>query len=768
MNADRMRQLRPEGTNRDAFMPTIDMGDVLRGLFDKLRRRWTILAGFLTTFIALAVIYVLTSTPLYTATGSILIDPRVGQSPEGAAQMMPGLLMSDALTVDSELRVLTSREVTSSAVRELGITPPEDPEPSLTQRLNAFLGLDTSDEEPLFTLSEEEQAELRMESLRTGFMRDMRVQRAGDTFVIDVAYTSPDRGFAPQAVNTLIREYLRLSGAQQTAMIERNQLWLADRIDELRVEVEDSETAIAEFRRINELLAPEGQLLPIEVALNAAVEELVRLRGAAVAVDVQVEQLTEQIEGGDIEAVQIPLEERSQALNDFETRFAELEQEEQELLLSWAETAPVVINVRQQKAQTQDLIIDELRQIRDRLRASGEGLQRQVAAIEVIIDELRTEYGADIRKTVELRSLEREAEAKRELYERLLQEFNSASQLLTFDGTSARVIAWAVTPDRKSAPQSRQIVVLAAFAALVLAVSTIFLIEALDTGFRKQGEIGQDLGLPFLGVVPSFGSEKEGAGLLGGLLPGAPARRRGRWRKLSKAARWLDFAAISPTSHTADTMRMIHAQLSMKRHDLSQEEGGVVVGFTSSTHDEGKTTTAANFASFLARRHERVVLVDMDLIRLELSRLMAPVLPETNNLSAFIEDPQDAISRMEPIPEFPGLAVIGNLDGRLPRSATPRNAELLQEALSSLRQHFDYIVVDLPPAQGTADTQLLATLCDCLIYAIRWGRTPREQVIASLRQRGLDRKRIFGALYTQAPLGRYRTYNRHEVNEYYA
>ena len=761
--------MRLEPTDRDTLVPAVAIGDVLRDAYDKLRRRWRILAGFLVAAILLALAYVLTATPLYTANGAILLDPRVGQSPDATSQMMPGLLLSDALTVDSELRVLTSREVTSSTIRALGITPEEPGEPSLRQRLTALLGIDPSDDGDAPALTEEERLARRDEALRRGFMQGMDVERAGESFVIDIAYTAADPAFAARAVNTLVREYLRLTSREQTAGVERNRLWLEGRIEELRTGVETSETAIADYRRSNDLLTPEGQLLPTEIALNAAIQELIALRGQVVAVTVQAGQLSEQLETGDIDAVRLPVEDRTDALTGFQARYAELQQQEKELLLVWDESATLVRNVRRQQAQIRELILGEYRQALDQFSTTREILDRQIAATEAVIADLREEYGDDTQKTVELRSLEREAEAKRELYERLLEEYNSASQLLTFDANSARVIAWAVPPDAKSAPQSKQVVLLAVFAGLVLAIGTIFLIEALDGGLRTQAAILGDLGLRFLGVVPDFSSEKEARGPLWGLLPARQPKRQGDWGNLPRAARWLDFAATHPTSHATDTMRMLHAQLSMKHAEIAPEEGGgIVIGITSSVHGEGKTMTAANFAGFLAKRQERTALVDLDLIACGLSRLVGPVLPEANNLSRFLGDTEGAISRMEEVEELPGLALIGNADGSGPASVTPRNAEILGDMLRELRRHFDYVIVDLPPAQGTADTQLLATLCDRLIYAIRWGVTPRDQVASSLRLRGLDRSRIFGVLYTQAPIEQYRSYNRHDVNEYYA
>ncbi|MGH1421202.1 MAG: GumC family protein [Hyphomonas sp.] len=731
-------------------------------MVQKLRRRWLTLVFFLLGSVGLAVFYVLNATPIYTANGAILIDPRVGQNPEGNGQLMPGLLLSDALTVDSELRVLVSREVTTNALRTLGLDSDAELPPSLRQKIFGLFGIGTTAVETP-TLSDEFRAERRLETQRKKFVQSLKVQRAGDSFVIDLSYSSANLEFAPKAVNTLMQEYLLQSGKQNLKMIERNQQWLSDRIEELRDGVRSAEGAVATYRRTNNLLTPEGALLPTEVALNAAIGELVRLRGQALTVNVQVEQLAEQIAANDVESVQIPLEERTKALADFEARFAELQQQEQELLLIWDETAPAVRGVRQQKDQTRALILGEYHQVLARLSAQAQAMNREVQATENVIDELRNQYGDDTEKTLELRNLEREANAKRELYERLLEEFNSTSQLLTFDATSARVIAWAVAPDSKSSPKSKQVVMLAAVGGVLLAVTMIFFLEAFDQSFRSHTDVVRKLGIPFLGVIPAFDSDKRAAHPSGG-----KRKPRGqRWKKLSKAAQKLDFASVWPASVSAENMRSIHVKLALQKGQFAEPAQGLVLGLTSSVRDEGKTTTAFNLATYLASQNEKVVLVDLDLISHEMSRLVASVLPKKNRLASFLQNPDMSLANLAPIPEFPGLTLIGNLGLGSIQPPSPRGMDDLDALVKHLQQHFDYVIVDLPPIQGAADTQMLAKLCDRLIYVIKWGATPQDQVIASLKKSGLRSEDFFGALYTRANLLKYRSYNRHEIADYY-
>ncbi|MEL6120985.1 MAG: polysaccharide biosynthesis tyrosine autokinase [Pseudomonadota bacterium] len=771
MNAPRFSLVTPEASDRDTFLPPLEMGETLREAWLKLLRNRRLFALFFVLSLVGSVYYVLTAEAQYTANGSLLIDPREGEALDNRPQSISAIGSLDELTVDSELRVLTSREVTSQTMLALDVANRfgqggrERAAPSLRQRLQRMFGIDAATSQAM-ALPDDLKVARRLEAERRSFVKGLSAERAGDSYVIDITYTSPDLAFSAEAVNTLMQEYLRASGQRQRQDVERTRDWLSERIEALQISVRDAETAVATFRSEHELVALPDKLLPSEVALNAAVEELIRLRGDVLVVDVQVQQLTEQIAQGEIEAVQVPLEERSNALNEFQTRFAELLREETELLLNWSEDSSVVVGLRQQQDQMRSLILNEYRQVRDRLAARRDALARQLSAIETVIEDMRGDYSDNIQRSVELLNLEREANAKRQLYEQLLEEFNSSSQLLTFEGTSARVIAWAVPPDKKSAPQSRQIVVLAVFGAMVLAMGVVIVREAFDGSFRTQDDVSHDLGLNYLGLVPNFASEFQADGLIRPwtLRFGSVASHTSK--NLSRAGQRLGFAIREPSSVSAETMRAMHVQLKLQREKSASVAKGNIIGFTSTTQGEGKTTVAFNFASFLAQQNERVVIVDLDVANWQMSRLIDPLLPESNDLSKLIDLEPDSVARIEPIPEFPNLAVIANPKNTERPVTMMQDQAHLDALLARLRDHFDVIVLDLPPVQGVADTRLLAKLCHRLIYTVRWGVTQRSHVKWVFQNRLLPTSRIMGVVFSRANIRKYRLFNQNEIMDY--
>ncbi len=760
--------MRLEVTERDRFLPEVTLGDVIRDIWQKIRRRWHLLAFAVFVTAIASIYYVATATPQYTANGSILIDPRYGQNPDQTSQLMPGLLMSDALTVDSELRVMASREMTKRVIQKLELSHAPAGDPSLVQRLKALLTGGSADSDAAnantapSNLSEAAAEARRTEVLRKQFVRGLKIRRSGESFVIDIAYTAPDIEFSAQAVNTIIEEYLSLSREEHVNKVERNRGWLSARIGELRQEVRSAESAVANFRQTNNLLVPEGSPLPSEVAMTSAITQLVDLRSEALALDVHIQQLEEGVRSGNPELVQVDPEDRTGTLDQLNESYDALQQQVLEALVNRSESSPVVQNLRNQMSQVQDLIIAEYGQILERLRSQSAALGRQVQATETLIAELEAELGVDAQKSVELRSLELEAAASRDQYEHLLAQYNSASQLVSFDATSARVIAWAVPPDTKSSPKSKQTVILAVFAGIVLAIALIVLLEALDDTFRLHSDISRDLGLSFLGISPVFGSDKKSRFRPSGWKP--LSLRGGPWAKLGKSGQWLDFAASNPVSIFAETMRSIHVNMTMGRDQRGNDGRGYVVGITSSVKEEGKTSTSINFATFLASQGKKTVLVDLDIIARGTSRALKATLSTQNGLRTLLEDPATVTPMLEPVADTPNLTVVGNFEDLA--NVGPQHSYAIAHALLTLSQEFDYVVVDLPPVHGVAETQFLGKICDGLVYVIRWGHTRRPQVLSALKQLEGARGKFIGAIFSQVRVKSYENHNGHDTYTY--
>ncbi|MCR9127548.1 MAG: AAA family ATPase [Rhodobacteraceae bacterium] len=745
---------------RDDPFPNLDLGASLVGGYRVLQRRFRLIALCMMIGAALAVAYALLADPRYTASASIIIDPRIDGSPNGPDT--PSLIMTvDALIVDSEVKVLRSREVTGRAAAAMGLyESAELREPGIvsrmTTRLRQLLGSSGS-------INPETSDQIRREQIRRGFVEALKIQRSEDTFVIDVFYTSKDREFAAEAVNAVVRAYLSASFDRRNSDLDRLNAWLGDRLTGLEAELVAAESEIARFRKNNQLFELRDGRLTSELELTSATETLINTRNAIVALGVKIEQLTQQIELGDVRSVSLAPEDRTVALTAFEARYTELLQDEMTSALSRGADSTVVRELRVYQDQTRGLIMEELRQIRSRMLAQRETLQRRVSEIESAIETLRADANADAENMIDLRRIERQAEAKRRLYEQFLASFNTSSAMSSFDGSPARVIAWAVPPDRKSEPKSTMLVVVSTFGALVLGVSAAFLRETLDHSVRTPDDLRSATGLNFLGAVPLIRNEMQRMRELG--MQPTTSRQSGSWQKLGRKQMILRFAADNPRSIMAETLRSLQIQLEWRKQATdaapqpakAPDQRGKVVGFVSTVSGEGKTTLATNMATLLAQNSARTILVDLDLLKTDLSRQISAIVPATNTLSNLVMD--GSASAFQPLPELEGLTVVVN-DGSVDLNpAVGEDANELAEMLERLRDEYEWIIVDLPPLLGVAETVVLATLCDRVAFVAQWGVTQKSELKIAVRHLQNLGDRVVGTIFSKIEINSYLKYN---------
>jgi capsular exopolysaccharide synthesis family protein len=162
---------------------------------------------------------------------------------------------------------------------------------------------------------------------------------------------------------------------------------------------------------------------------------------------------------------------------------------------------------------------------------------------------------------------------------------------------------------------------------------------------------------------------------------------------------------------------------------LSQaEHPPQVILVTSALPREGKTTAAANLAVTLAQLGDRTLLVDADLRKPGIGRMLNLGSGRYAGLSSYLA----GVSSLELVtiqhPSIPNLSAIPT--GPLP----PNPADLLSshklaEAIAELRTKFKFIVFDSPPIMAATDAVILSVQADGVLLVVRSGETPKEAFV---------------------------------------
>lgn len=729
---DDAKSWRREENPRDE-VPEVNLAATLRSLRGGLSRQWRLIAGLTGGLALLALVYILLATPQYTARAALVVDPRIANSLNEPSS--PTLLLSDALVVDSELKVLSSREVTTEAASQLGLfdAAPEDEAGGPISALKDLVksALPARGDAPV--LDDAEAESRRREMIRRSMMEGFDITRDGATYVIDIAYSSPDPVFAMNAVNTLIDAYFKVSADASLSDTRRISTWLDQRVDVLAGEVQEADRAVAVYRRDNTLFTMRDDILPSEAELSSATDRLITLRSDLIEIQTRQDKIKDIVDNGTVGSLldsTLGGDVASPALRDFQTRYAGLVSEERELASRWGENSDIVRRNRQDQTQLRDLMLEEAAQIGERMTTQQEAIRRELAATEAQVEELRTRASADAEKSIRLAELERDAEAKRSQYGSMLQEMIQAVQRETFQRAPARVIARAVPPDEVSAPKATRLMVLTIFAGLVLGSGLAFLREVTDDRLRRPDDLRDGLGLRAFGMVPGVIASN---------------------RRLRNPSALL----APPPASQAEARRSLRALIA-QMHRQKSDQGALVTGFTSPARAAGRAGLAGWLAGSMAEAGDRVMVIDLDmngpgLISHLPDRVVLPLLDEGMDVGAELRRLADAARPGQPI--VVGLAPGSDL-------LTQGQQRALSALLAALRPHLDQILLILPPLSDRAEAEIGASLVDCAFLVLRWGETSRTAAADALAGSASLPPRLLGAVFTADTARGFERYNR--------
>jgi len=225
-----------------------------------------------------------------------------------------------------------------------------------------------------------------------------------------------------------------------------------------------------------------------------------------------------------------------------------------------------------------------------------------------------------------------------------------------------------------------------------------------------------------------------------------------------------------PLSPYAEAIRSIKMAVDLTKARISKKvrKPKKVLGITSSSPGEGKSTTAASLAQLISHSGKRVILVDCDLRAPRLTRVLAPD-AKAGLLEVLSGDAalHDVIwtDQSKKLSFLPAVAT-----ARIPHTAEIIGAEEMHVLFDRLRGAYDYVIVDLTPLVPIIDVRASEALVDYYVFVIEWGRTKIDLVQRSLKEAPGIYNKIIGAVLNKVDntdLKRYEGYGGYDHDQYY-
>ncbi|MEM7068642.1 MAG: GumC family protein [Pseudomonadota bacterium] len=432
-----------------------NVGDEIRELILLLFRKLPIVFGTAFTVMALILIYIWVTTPLFSSTVQLLIDPRQRQTvenevtPTGLGTSATG---ADNWLMESQVEIINSSQVIDKLIDAESLTT--DPEfggtgsgsdSILSFAKNAVKTIVYGPQSSHWNERSPYDKVLRKLSKR------MNVERLRNTYVISVTFRSKDPQKAARLANTAADIYINTTINAVSASTLEAANSLGSKLQQLRAAASSSAQAVEEYRQENGLIDTNSTLL-IEQRLSELNSELSNARAAtnsALARKNQVEaalQSGAELTGGSSQIAE------STVLNSLQTQLAELNSAEAELALVYLPQHPRLVGIAGRKEALNASIQREYRRVLKRLDADFQTEKQRADALEQELQRLEQEMAASNSSTVKLRELELEANASRTIYESFLRRSKEAQEQVDIPRGTTRIISVARPASKPSDP----------------------------------------------------------------------------------------------------------------------------------------------------------------------------------------------------------------------------------------------------------------------------------------------------------------------------
>lgn len=173
---------------------------------------------------------------------------------------------------------------------------------------------------------------------------------------------------------------------------------------------------------------------------------------------------------------------------------------------------------------------------------------------------------------------------------------------------------------------------------------------------------------------------------------------------------------------------------------LAGVDGCKVIAVSSSSQREGKSTTAANLALSFTQAGKRVILIDCDLRKPKIARLLS-MSAEDGLVNALM----DASKLEESIVPYEDTKMDVLLCGTIPPNPSELlGSERMKQLLALLRGQYDYIVLDTPPINVVTDAVVLRSVVDGYLFVVRANQSERGEILHALDQLDYAQAKVLG------------------------
>ncbi len=553
---------------------------------------------------------------------------------------------------------------------------------------------------------------LKEKTIEEVFLSNLSISPVLESRLVKISYENSDPVLASRIANSLAQNFIESNMEKKRGANSYTRDYLESSVKKAKQKLEDSELLLDDYASTNNIIKfDESQSVKLRTLQK--LEEMSSIAERDL-IDDENNQLLSMGSSGiqnvmNNPTIQVLNQQKSQLFSDY-----------QEMLQTFKPSYPAMRRLQERIKQiTQEITREKNNTLRDtRALASNryQASKEKVDKLKTRANQLKNELMVAQNQALNYNNLKREASSNRDLYNALLKRLNEVTVAENVAVNNISIINKAAVPRKKIRPRRLLNMMGGTFLGLFIG-SLLALYREITHGLvRNENELEKFANLPVLGKIPKI---KKRSGIDTSLL-------------------------IYNKAHS-----LLPEAISSFRTNLAyskEQQSPRSILFTSSTSDEGKTSTAINLACAYILLGKKVLLIDADMRNPSIEKRLLKG-RRRKGLSNYLLGKSNLADIVQISKISNRLVIIPS--GSIPKKpveliASKKMADLIELG----QQRFDVVIVDSPPVRDISDSIILSTFVDATIHSVQINKTRINDLSLALNRLVITNGNLLGVVAT--------------------
>jgi capsular exopolysaccharide synthesis family protein len=682
----------------------------LRYYVQIIQKRYHVVVFFFLTVVFTGVVFTYSQTPIYRSSTKILVEQ---SEPEIIIPNFSPTKINNPHFIYSQIELLKSKNVVEKIINNLKqddifLNSFNRKKTIISQTKDIIFSIFTSNTSVV--VDQNKIYHKKINRIKSLLLQNIQVQLKGESNIIGISFMHQNPLVAQKVVQEITKAYMNELLDIKISSSKYNLSWLTAKADEERNMLENLEKNLQAFVRENKIITLEDKIVSTPELLSDYSIQLSQVKTKRKSLEERYLQTQQYINDYD-SLERLPVFSSDLHLQQLRENILNLEQQLSEKRKLFGPKHPIIVKIIDELILLKNEKKKELQYLTEKAKNELELENKNEKNLEILLEETKTNTLIINEKLFQYNIIKRKVDTSRALFDALIQSIKEQNVTGQTKNVNVHVIEHAEVPNSPSKPQKLKNITLSIILGSLGGTLLAFFLEYFDNKIFTKEQIEQNYDTRVIGEV-----------------------------ELSEATNVL-FTNLIDTKDTfssiAERYRTIRSAISLS----SATKPIKTILITSSTKNEGKTSTCINLATTIAYSQKSVLIIDCDMRKPTLHKYLG--VDNSIGLSTYLA----GITQEEIIQEIPDKQISIIPSGVIPPNPSELlGSEKMKNMLNKLSDKYDYILIDSPPMLAVTDADIINTIVDGTIIIVRANSTSHDMLLTSIQKMNILKANLLGII----------------------